>query len=248
MPTEALPEAPKKNTELLAEALKKKCAVNDVEHEIPNTTVTAVTAAEKAAYKTKAMQRKLKLTLQPRVASATYCNLEYSAHVIPKALVRDLVHVFPGGGLLRPNDNYVNVMIPVLQRAEIPLLSFGSAEEKEKDRLLLKFFEWTTLLKLAIENRDAEAWVDCTDPASGRAHMGTSGSGFSDVEGICQVDTYPTEMAGVCRIMRHPVWGAAVYPSLVFANARWETVKQALDELNGTKEMHPKQIVAPERT
>lgn len=221
-------EAPMKNMEMEAAAPAK-----NVVHQTPSNMVTNV---EKAAYKSKAMERKKKATLQPRVASTTYCNLEYSAHIIPKPLARDLVHVFPGGGIkLNAGDDYdsVNIMIPVLQHSDIPLLEFGSAEEKEKDRLLQKFFEWTTLLKLGIESRDPQAWVDCTDPASGRAHMGRTGSGFSDVEGICQVDTYPTEMAGTCRIMRHPTWGASVYPSLVFVNAKWSVVKEALDELNG---------------
>lgn len=263
--TEVLTEA-LKNTHIETQTEIAKAAgdakTEGVPDDVPSTTViTEGSKKDKATamheYKSKAAQRKLKLTLQPRIPSATYCDLEYSAHIIPKPLARDLVHVFPGGGITLQSisisisdaidisiendipvvpdirDTPVNIIIPVLQHSRIPLLNFGADEEKEKDRLLQKFFEWVILLKMGIEAKDSDAWVDCTDPASGRAHIGAAGSGFSDVEGICQVDTYPTEMAGVCRIMRHPTWGASVYPTLVFAHARWAAVKEALDELNG---------------
>lgn len=86
-------------------------------------------------------------------------NFEISVHDSPKALQREIKHVFPSidlQGLL---------IIPTLQKSAYDLVKFGGEVEEEKDRLLEQFFEFARPFCGELASRGY--WADFIDPCSG---------------------------------------------------------------------------------
>jgi hypothetical protein len=52
---------------------------------------------------------------------------------------------------------------------------------------------------------------------------------YSEVDGVEVLLRYRCLSAGMCKILLHPVWGAAVYPASLFTDAPYEAVRAALD-------------------
>ncbi len=171
-------------------------------------------------------ERKRDATALDRTRSEKHSDFEYSVHLAPRGLVRDLPTVFPGIDLAGLH------VIPTFQKASIELLHYGEKESLEKDRLLESFLQWASAVRDALRIRDPTAWVDATDPASGLAYFGTSGSPYSDVDGIMRVSTFATTNVGGCNVVQHPEWGYACYPATVFSTAKTELLLQVLEEVN----------------
>lgn len=167
-------------------------------------------------------------TVVPPTQCAAFPDLEYSVHIAPKSLKRDVAPVFPAQ-LIKTSTPLL--IIPIFQRAAVPLLEFGDVQATEKDRLLLRFFAWHDAFSAALAIVAPDAWTDATDPASGVARHGPHASCYSDVNGIIRVMSYPTQDAGGCHIVRHPTWGYAVYPATVFTTADVSAVRNALESL-----------------
>jgi Methylmalonic aciduria and homocystinuria type D protein len=154
-----------------------------------------------------------------------YGVLEYSVHTASTGtLRRDAGAAFPSA------DSSALLLVAVLQRAAMPLTAFGDAEAAEKDRLQAVFFRWAGALRdqLAANGH----WADATDPATGVALFGDAAAAYSDVPPIARALRYPTRDEGGCRILLHPEWRAAVYPSSFFSTAPLEALQAALEEVN----------------
>lgn len=169
-------------------------------------------------------------TKLPPTLSRTFADFEFSVHAPPNALLRELTSVFP--------DTSIGVRSPVLviptfQRSAVPLLEYGDEQDAEKDRLLLRFFEWCGQIAEVVNQLQPLAWIDATDPASGLAWRGKPGSCYSDVDGITRLLRYETLDIGGCRVVAHPQWRFAVYPATLFTTATVEVVVQALVKVNG---------------
>lgn len=153
-----------------------------------------------------------------------YEGLEYSVHGVSGSLRRDVAAVFPSA------DATAVLLVPVLQRATVPLEAFGDVQAAEKDRLQARFFAW------AAELRDALAagghWADATDPATGAALFGDQAALYGDVPPIARLLRYPTHDAGGCTILLHPKWRSAVYPASFFTTAPVEVLLDALERFN----------------
>lgn len=53
---------------------------------------------------------------------------------------------------------------------------------------------------------------------------------YSEVDGVELLLRYRCLSAGMCKILLHPVWGAAVYPASLFTNAPFEVVRDVLNK------------------
>lgn len=51
---------------------------------------------------------------------------------------------------------------------------------------------------------------------------------YSEVDGVELLLRYRCLSAGMCKILIHPSWGAAVYPASLFTNAPYELVQEVL--------------------
>lgn len=189
-----------------------------------NKTNKAIATAQDV--KERSSERKRLATERDRTLSHTFSNLEYSVHVAPRGLVRDISSIFPGVTLdgLR--------IIPTFQKASAELLEYGEVQAREKDRLLERFLEWASEVRTALLARDRDAWLDATDPASGLAYFGTAAAPYSDVDGISRVTNYETTNAGGCTVVRHPDWGFACYPATIFSTADKRVLLDVLDKVN----------------
>lgn len=168
----------------------------------------------------------------PPTASQTYTDFEYSVHIPPRALLREITSVFPGVNISGEASAQTPLLvIPTFQRAAVPLLEYGDRQAEEKDRLLERFFRWCQQVHDAIKTFEPNAWVDATDPASGTAWKGNAGSCYSDVDGIIRLLRYETVDVG-CRIAAHPVWRFAVYPATLFTTGAQDVVEKALNQVN----------------
>ena len=107
------------------------------------------------------------------------------------------------------------------------LVQRGEDVEDEKDRLLERFMDFGA--EVCKRLAAAGFWADYIDPCSGlpMVHKQT-GSPYGEVEALCTLLGYQTANAGCCKVILHPRWGSAVYPSSIFAKAPAEAVQQAV--------------------
>ncbi|CAM9442333.1 unnamed protein product [Pylaiella littoralis] len=160
------------------------------------------------------------LTLQP--PRMTPSGLEVSLHTCPRALSRELSHVFPGV------DLEACLAVPTSQKAEMDLVAVGDAVEAEKDRLLNSFA--TFAARLCKQLRDAGFWADYIDPCSGLPMLTGGNKVYSEVEGMQLLLQYQVMNAGSCKVLLHPQWGSAVYPASLFCTAPPDLVLRLLEE------------------
>lgn len=161
--------------------------------------------------------------------SVLFPDLEYSVHVPSKLLKRDVATVFPDAAITLATPL---IIIPTFQKSTVSLLEYGDEQAKEKDRLLLRFFEWCERVCHQVSVLYPSAWIDATDPASGMAWRGASSSCYSDVDGVIGLLHYDTIESGGCRILSHPRWNYAVYPTTLFTTAPPSVILQALTAVN----------------
>ncbi|OQR94772.1 hypothetical protein ACHHYP_00918 [Achlya hypogyna] len=155
----------------------------------------------------------------------TTSGLEVSVHECPRALLRELVHVFPNN--LKKDSSVLGVV--TCQRACVDLAQFGEEADKEKDRLLENFAKWAQEVATAII--DAGHWADFIDPCSGLPMLAMNSSKvYSEVDGVEVLLHYSCLSAGMCKILLHPEWGAAVYPASLFTTAPFEVVDGILSK------------------
>lgn len=171
----------------------------------------------------------------PPTLSQKFSEFQYSVHVPPKSLKREVVSVFPDAVLTTQSSLLV---IPTFQKSSIDLLEYGDEQAAEKDRLLEQFFEWCECVYKLVKEAQPEAWVDATDPASGTAWKGASGSCYSDVDGIIRLLRYETIDAGGCRVVAHPQWRFSVYPATLFTTATQAVINRVLTEVNFTSPLN----------
>ncbi|KDO29396.1 hypothetical protein SPRG_05933 [Saprolegnia parasitica CBS 223.65] len=149
----------------------------------------------------------------------TSSGLEVSVHECPRALLRELVHVFPA--TLKKDSAVLGVV--TCQRACVDLAQFGSEADKEKDRLLENFARWAQDVATAI--LASGHWADFIDPCSGLPMLAMNSSKvYSEVDGVEVLLHYSCLSAGMCKILLHPEWGAAVYPASLFTTAPYDVV------------------------
>lgn len=134
--------------------------------------------------------------------------------------------------LIFPSQDFVNdmnlIMIPTMQHAQHDLVKVGPEIEEEKDRLLLTFFEFGKLF--CAKMQEAGAWADYIDPCSGLPMIFKDGNKvFDEVQSASTLLSYSTMNCGCCKVLLHPDWGSAVYPSSVFTTASPELVRSVLD-------------------
>lgn len=175
--------------------------------------------------------RTISHTIVPPTYSQVYTDFEFSLHLAPKSLRRELISVFPDATIDLQSPLFV---VPTFQKAGLALLQYGEAEAAEKDRLLERFFTWCVRVVQEVRNVLPDAWIDATDPASGMAWRGSSGSCYSDVDGIVRLLRYPTMDMGGCRVVTHPQWRFALYPATLFTTAPQSVIVDALHRVNQT--------------
>ncbi|KAK5829169.1 hypothetical protein F5H01DRAFT_329678 [Linnemannia elongata] len=156
--------------------------------------------------------RSTSIVVGPKMSETALANLEYSIHVSPRRMTRDLATVFPNkdlSGLL---------VVPTFQRCKHEMVAWDAEIAKEKDDRLDDFIRWSKAIHNSLETLGY--WSDMTDPASGFPSFSERGRDvYPDVEGCQLLLKYDFQNAGCCKILLHPIWGSKIYPATFFTTA-----------------------------
>jgi len=163
-------------------------------------------------------------------------KLQYSVHEAVRSVRREILYIFPSlkdhlkanGGL---DSTQVNVLV-TFQPSKYPLLAWTPDAAAEKDHLLENFFAFCGAFAACVAELEPESHTDFVDPCSGQPTRGARSSGvYSEVEGGQVLLGYPLEQVAQCVVIKHPDWGAAVYPATLVTTASAATIAKALRQL-----------------
>ncbi|KAJ1856879.1 hypothetical protein GGH12_000116 [Coemansia sp. RSA 1822] len=153
-------------------------------------------------------------------------TMQYSVHICPRQMRRELELVFPD--VVGRKEELI--VIPTFQRTQTSMVSYAVETQTEKDAKLHQFYRWSG--EFVSRLRKHGYWADVTDPMSGMALFTTCGpSLYPDVEGAEVLLRYAPLNLGMCFVLLHPQWGTHVYPATAFTLAPASIVQQTLDEM-----------------
>eukprot|EP00906_Rhabdomonas_costata_P033580 RCo047312 len=165
----------------------------------------------------------------PTVCRVKGHPLEYSVHLCPRSLGRELQAIFPSTVDLRSL-----LIVVTFQPTSCPLVTFTEETERQKNEKVEIFEQWAgaVVQRLAREGQ----WADYTDPVSGFPKLSARGAhAFSDVYAMEHLVTYELEQicaaGGGCRVVVHPKWKLGCYPATAFTTAPPDRLLSVLDEL-----------------
>ncbi|KAG6623406.1 mitochondrial protein [Phytophthora cinnamomi] len=157
-------------------------------------------------------------------------GFQVSVHACPRLMLRELKHVFPAQFQRAKGGDAAVLAVLTCQKSLMDLSQYGVDADKEKDRLLETFVAFAQQVANALIAR--KYWADFIDPCSGLPMLTLSSNKvYSEVDGVELLLRYRCLSAGMCKILVHPVWGAAVYPASLFTTAPYEVVKEVLHSL-----------------
>ena len=170
----------------------------------------------------KKLPSKTTVTLsQPSLVVHDRNEIEVSAHIAPRAVLRELQQVF--GGRITFEDRVV--AIPTTQNTAMQLVNWGEEAAVEKDRCLEAFFGFAEELREKLQPH----WCDFIDPCSGLPkHDTASNCVYDEVSGHQCLLKYFVSQAGGCKVLLHPRWQTACYPASIFTTAPDDVVVRAL--------------------
>ncbi len=125
-------------------------------------------------------------------------------------------------------------VVIVLQQSRYQLLKSTTETETEKERLREKFMRFGC--DLAFKLRDGGYLTDLIDPRTGYPLLSRPGAiPHNDTAVVKDLLNYP-RIKNKCCVLIHPLWGAAVYPSILISVAPpiiIETVTKDIAPLHG---------------
>ncbi|KAG0083107.1 hypothetical protein BGZ92_011080 [Podila epicladia] len=203
------------------ETLASPAIAFDTAHFIEKNSIiaeTTTTTTTTPTHETKSKRANTTCVSQPKMFESSFIELEYSIHVSPKRMTRELLTVFPGKDLTNL------LVVPTFQKCGNQMVAWDAAIAKEKDDRL----------------EDARFWSDMTDPASGFPNYSERGRDiYPDVEGCNMLLKYDFQAAGCCKILLHPNWGSKVYPATFFTTAPLDVLQNILEQVQ--QEYSPKE-------
>jgi phosphatidylinositol glycan class T len=177
--------------------------------------------------KKKSVSRRQERTLMPptKLTVTESLGFEVSVHSLPRIVLSEVEQVLP---------SVPGKIIAVLtaQKSKYGLVEWGDDVAKEKDELLERFAAWCKVVIKALEANGH--WADYIDPCSGLPANSDGNKIYGEVDGFQALLGYRTQNANCCKILLHPVWGAAVYPATLFTNAPAEAVIKIVSQQTKT--------------
>lgn len=144
--------------------------------------------------------------------------MQWSVHPPNPFLQSHLDQLLPGW--LEPARS----ILIVLQQAKQPLLQRTKTTEADKCQLREQFID----LGQQVSDRLQPLGYRCEvfDPRTGLPLFSPPGIlHLDDIAVVRATLGYPTLRQGKCQILQHPVWGTAVYPSILVSSAAPEVVE-----------------------
>jgi hypothetical protein len=108
-------------------------------------------------------------------------------------------------------------VVVVLQQSRYPLIEITAVSEKEKERLREKFIRFGC--DITFNLRDRGYLTDLIDPRTGYPLLSHPGPVPHDDTAVAKaLLNYPV-VKNQCCVLVHPLWGTAVYPSILISAA-----------------------------
>lgn len=120
-------------------------------------------------------------------------------------------------------------VVVFLQQARYELVESTSHVEREKERLREKFMRFG--LDVAFELRDRGLLTDLIDPRTGYPLLSPIGEIPHDDTAVVKTLLGFPITHNNCRVLEHPSWGTAVYPSILMSSASPKTIKSVLKKV-----------------
>jgi hypothetical protein len=117
-------------------------------------------------------------------------------------------------------------VVIILQQSRFPLIETAPHVEREKDRLREKFMRLGC--DTAFELRDRGFLTDLIDPRTGYPLLSRPGEISHDDIAVVKVLLKFPVIHNSCRVLEHPSWGTAVYPSSMISSASPTIIKSVL--------------------
>lgn len=131
-------------------------------------------------------------------------------------------------------------VVVVLQQSQYELVETTPDVEREKQRLREKFMRFGC--DVAFELRDRGLECDLIDPRTGYPLLSHPGEiPHDDTAAVKALLGFPV-IHNNCRVLIHPRWGMAVYPSILMSSASPKIIKPILKRvaaLHGWKQPKP---------
>ncbi len=117
-------------------------------------------------------------------------------------------------------------VVVVLQQSRYELVEITPQVEKEKERLREKFMRFGC--EVAFNLRDRGFLADLIDPRTGYPLFSHPGEIPHDDTAVVKALLGLPVIHNTCRVLRHPIWGTAVYPSVFMSSAPPTILKTVL--------------------
>lgn len=147
--------------------------------------------------------------------------VEISIHPPSQFIAHNLERVLPDWQT--PSVLWVVV---ILQQSQFQLVETTPCVEREKERLREKFMRFGC--DLAFELCDRGFLTDAIDPRTGYPLLSRPGQiSHNDTAVVKALLSFPI-IHNNCRVLVHPEWGTAVYPSIIMSCASPRIIKSVL--------------------
>lgn len=143
-----------------------------------------------------------------------------SVHRPSSFIVQNLERVLPEW-----NESVLWVVI-VLQQSRYELVAKTPQIEREKERLREKFMRFG--FDVAFSLRDRGFASNLIDPRTGYPLLSRPGDIPHDDTAVVKALLGFPIIRNKCRVLEHPVWGKAVYPSTLLTSAPPKVIKPVL--------------------
>ena len=146
--------------------------------------------------------------------------VQISIHLPSPFIAQNLKRVIPDWNLP------VLWVVVVLQQSRYELMETTPQIESEKERLREKFMRFGC--DVAFKLRDRGFLTDLIDPRTGYPLLSRPGEiPHNDTAVVKDLLGFPV-IHNKCRVLEHPRWGTAVYPSIMMSSASPTIIKSVL--------------------
>ncbi len=146
-----------------------------------------------------------------------------SVHPPSPFIVQNLERVLPGWNLP------VLWVVIVLQQSQYELVERTPPVEREKERLREKFMRFG--FDVAFNLRDRGFLSNLIDPRTGYPLLSPPGEIPHDDTAVVKALLGFPIIRNRCRVLEHPLWGTAVYPSTLLTSAPPKIIKPLLKSI-----------------
>jgi hypothetical protein len=155
-------------------------------------------------------------------------SVEYSVHPPTGFLNHHLQQLLPDW------TEPVQSLLVLLQQSAMPLLRKTRAVEQEKGQLRQQCLQFGQALadRLQVLGYTTEVFDPCNGLPT-RSHPGSVH--LDDLALIQAVLGHPRQRQGQCWVMRHPLWGKAVYPSVIVSTAPPSQLDQLIQDIKNSQ-------------